>query len=489
MRGSDDFFHSRIDQMIDLRHPLAVLASHMPWQEIEASLAKQLAREVKKGRSIQEMGLFGSQTVVLGAGLSNAGRPRLPFRLMVSLLYLKHAYNESDEGLVERWSETPTWQYFSGMDYFEHRAPCDPSLIGKFRKLIGEEGVEELLAKTIAVAVNLKLISKKALETVVVDTTVQPKAVAHPTDSRLLEVCRAKLVGLAKAAGIALKQTFAKEGKKLTRQASGYAHAKQFRRMRKPLRRQRTIVEKLMRGMQTKMDTLAQSIKDMLQSGLAKAQQLVNQTKQRKAKGPKLYSWHAPETECLAKGKARTPYEFGVKVGITSTIKGNLILGARSFPHNPYDGHTLNEQLEQAQILSDSTIRNVYVDLGYRGVDADNPTVSIKHRGKSKRLTEQERRLLKRRQAIEPIIGHLKADHRMNRCHLKGQTGDAIHAVLCAAGYNIGWLLRMIRKKGIGLFLLLIQTLGLAKCLRAIQSSMTINALFSFKTQTARAFA
>jgi IS5 family transposase len=225
MRGSDDFFHSRIDQMIDLRHPLAVLASLMPWQEIEASLAKQLAREVKKGRSIQEVGLFGSQTVVLGVGLSNAGRPRLPFRLIVSLLYLKHAYNESDEGLVERWSEIPTWQYFSGIHYFEHRAPCDPSLIGKFRKLIGEEGVEELLAKTIAVAVNLKLISKKALETVVVDTTVQPKAVAHPTDSRLLEVCRAKLVGLAKAAGTVLKQTFAKEGKTLTRQASGYAHA------------------------------------------------------------------------------------------------------------------------------------------------------------------------------------------------------------------------------------------------------------------------
>jgi IS5 family transposase len=143
---------------------------------------------------------------------------------MASLLYLKHAFNESDEGLVERWSETPTWQYFSGMDYFEHRAPCDPSLIGKFHQLIGEEGVEELLAKTIAVAVNLKLISKKALETVVF-TTVQPKAVAYPTDSRLLEVCRAKLVGLAKAAGIALKQTFAKEGKTLTRQASGYAHA------------------------------------------------------------------------------------------------------------------------------------------------------------------------------------------------------------------------------------------------------------------------
>jgi IS5 family transposase len=375
------------------------------------------------------------------------------------------------------------------MDYFEHRAPCDPTLIGKFRKLIGEEGVEELLAKTIAVAVNLKLISKKSLETVVVDTTVQPKAVAHPTDSRLLEVCRSKLVDLAKAAGIALKQTFAKEGKTLTRQASGYAHAKQFRRMRKPLRRQRTIVEKLMRGMQTKMGTLAQSIKDMLQANLTKAQQLVSQTKQRKAKGPKLYSWHAPETECLAKGKARTPYEFGVKVGIASTLHHNLILGARSFPTNPYDGHTLNEQLEQAQILSDSTIRNVYVDLGYRGVDADNPTVSIKHRGKSKRLTEKERRLLKRRQAIEPIIGHLKADHRMDRCPLKGQTGDAIHAVLCAAGYNIRWLLRMIRKKGIRLFLSLLQAFGLGQRTKANGQSNRINPFSGFKTYTQRAFA
>jgi len=169
--------------------------------------------------------------------------------------------------------------------------------------------------------------------------------------------------------------------------------------------------------------------------------------------------------------------------------KGNLILGARSFPHNPYDRHTLNEQLEQAQILSDSTIRNVYVDLGYRGVDAGNPTVSIKYRGKSKRLTEQERRLLKRRQAIEPMIGHLKAGHRMNRCHLKGQTGDAIHAVLCAAGYNIRWLLRMIRKKSIGLFLSLSKALGLATCLRVIQSSTVIKPLSALRTQTERAFA
>jgi IS5 family transposase len=365
----------------------------------------------------------------------------------VFLTYLKHAFNESDEGVVERWAETPTWQYFSGMDYFEHRLPCDATLIGKFRKLIGEEGVEELLAQTISTALNLKVISIKALETVVVDSTVQPKAIAHPTDSRVFEVAREKLVEVAKAAGIDLKQTFAKEGKQLTRKAGGYARARQFLRMRKPINRQRTIVARLMRQIERQMAMVTESMKKAITEALRKAQQIAAQSKHRKANGaPKLYSWHAPKTEVIAKGKARAPYEFGVKVGIASTLKGNLISGARSFPNNPYDGHTLAEQLEQASILSDCTINDVYVNLGYRGVDQDNPGVDIKHRGKYKRLNGQERRLLKRRQAIEPIIGHLKSDHRMNRCHLKSSEGDAIHAVLCAAGYNIRWLLWMIRK-------------------------------------------
>lgn len=161
---------------------------------------------------------------------------------------------------------------------------------------------------------------------------------------------------------------------------------------------------------------------------------------------------HAGNGVFLPDGKARTPYEFGVKVGIASTLRGNLIVGARAFHGNPYDGHTLNEQLEQATILmqdSRSKPATAFVDLGYRGVDADNPDVHIVHRGKAKRISDQERKLLKRRQAIEPIIGHLKADHRMDRCHLKGEQGDRLHAVLCAAGYNIRWLLRMIVKKGV----------------------------------------
>lgn len=166
----------------------------------------------------------------------------------------------------------------------------------------------------------------------------------------------------------------------------------------------------------------------------------------------KLYALHAPEVECIGKGKARKPYEFGVKVSVAVTHKQGLMVGARSFTGNPYDGHTLNEQLEQATILTEDTgakPKQVVVDLGFRGVDADNPGVQIIHRGKLKSLTTQQRHWLKRRQAVEPAIGHLKHDNGMDRCWLKGQSGDALHAVLCAAGYNICWLLRAIVRLGL----------------------------------------
>lgn len=220
------------------------------------------------------------------------------------------------------------------------------------------------------------------------------------------------------------------------------------------IKRQSTVVGRLVREIERKASVLSAAVREALDGALGKARRMADQARSRKniAGVPKLYAWHAPEVECIAKGKSRTPYEFGVKVGIATTLKNNLIVGARAFPGNPYDGHTLREQLEQAAILMQDTgvkPTTAYVDLGYRGVDADNPGVAIKHRGKFKTLTAQERKLLRRRQAIEPIIGHLKSDHRMDRCHLLGAQGDSLHAVLCAAGYNIRWLLRMIVKKGI----------------------------------------
>lgn len=373
---------------------------------------------------------------------------------MISLLYLKHAFNESDEGVVERWRDTPRWQYFSGSAYYEDRLPCDASTLVKFRQLLGEEGAEALLAQTLHVAIDLELIKPQQLTQVVVDSTVQHKAIAHPTDSRLLEVARTKLVQAARKAGISLKQTFAKEGRELNRKAGRYAHARQFKRMRTAIKRQSTIAGRLAREIARKSTALSETVREALETTLQKAQRIITQSRQTKReKGQrKLYAWHAPEVDCISKGKARTPYEFGVKVSVASTLHGNLIVGSRAFHGNPYDGHTLASQLEQTSILLQEKAiapERVYVDLGYRGVDGDNPGVRIVHRGKPKQISASERKALKRRQAIEPIIGHLKSDHRMDVCPLKGEVGDIVHAVLCAAGYNIRWLMRMIAQKGI----------------------------------------
>lgn len=461
--STDDFFRARLETMIDLRHPLAVLAQRMPWREIEAAIAPLLAHKDRAGKPIEGADLFGPTLAVAGAGVSNAGRPRLPIRLMVSLLYLKHAYNESDEAVVQRWAENVVWQFFSGMEYYEPRLPCDATQIGRFRRLLGEAGVEELLARTIEAAVAIKAVKPAELERVIVDTTVQEKAVAFPTDSRLLEVARAKIVRLAQRAGLKLKQTFEREGKSLRRRAGGHAHARQFKRLRRVLKRQRTVLGRVLRDVQRRLPQLAPEAQKALAPWLERAERIRSQARKDKNK---LYALHAPEVECISKGKARQPYEFGVKVSVAVTARHGLMVGARSFPGNPYDGHTLAEQLEQTTILLQNLgvkPHTAIVDLGYRGVEVDN--VQIVHRGKARRLTDEQRRWLKRRQAVEPAIGHAKQDHGMRRCWLKGSQGDALHAVLCAAGFNIRWLLRAIARLGLGpLFL----CLGLLGWLRAI---------------------
>lgn len=450
--ATDDFFRSRLDQMIDLRHPLAVLAGKMPWDQIEQALAPVFERRNRQGKSLISDGLFGPNLKLAGDGVSNAGRPRLPIRLMVSLLYLKHAYNVSDQELVVRWTENVQWQYFSGMEYYQPKFPCDPAQITRFRQHLGEAGVEEMLKATIDAAVKMKAITTREFEQVIVDSTVSEKAIAYPTDSRLLEIARYQLVKAAKAVGIKFKQTYAIEGKTLRHKAAGYAHAKQFKRLRRTLKRQRTVVGIVIRETQRKLERLqpaASGLMDKLNDLLCKAQRLVIQKPKDKNK---LYALHASEVECIGKGKARQPYEFGVKAGFAVTHKKGLIVGARTFPGNPFDGHTLAEQLEQTRILIEdhgTAPKQVYVDLGYRGVDHANPEVEIIHRGKRKSMSKAERKRLKRRQAIEPTIGHLKADHGMRRCWLKGAQGDALHVVLCAAGFNLKWLLRAIARLGL----------------------------------------
>jgi IS5 family transposase len=387
--------------MIDLRDPLAVLATRMPWVEIEAALAPAFAHRDRAGRLVEGADLFGPTVQVAGAGVSNAGRPRLPLRLMVSLLYLKHAFNLSDEEPVERWSENVVWQFFSGMTCYEPRLPRDATQLGRFRRVLGEAGVEQLQKSTIEAAVAMGAVRKTEFERVIVDTTVQDraaaatahvgaadvklrssgrshKAVAHPTDSCLLEVARDEIVRLAKRAGIELKLTHEREGKKLRQRAAGYAHARQCRRPKKVLRRQRTILGSVLRRVQRKLGELAQAARDRLVPWLERAERIRSQRQHDKGK---LCAPHAPEVECIGKGKARKLLGFGLK--------------------------------------------------------------------KSKTLTAKQRGWLERRQAIEPTIGHARSDHGMNYCWFKGSDGDALRAVLCSAGFDTRWLLRAIARLGL----------------------------------------
>src|SRR5690606_38060164 len=228
-------------------------------------------------------------------------------------------------------------------------------------------------------------------------------------------------------------QSYGKEGKALRRGAGGYAHARQFRRLRKVLRRQRTILGRLLRDVCRKMEVLPEAVRERLGMWVARAERLHGQ--RAKDKG-KLYALHAPEVECIGKGKARQPYEFGGKVSVAISHGSGLVVGARSFPGNPYDGHTLAEQLEQTRILLEdveAVPHTAYTDLGFRGVDGEIGEVNLIHRGKLKTLSKAQRTALKRRQAIEPVIGHMKQDNGMGRCWLKGAQGDALDAVLAAA--------------------------------------------------------
>jgi len=416
-RVDHDLFRAELVNLIDQRHELVRLAALIDWQAFAAKWSPQFT--------------------------STTGRPALPTRLMASLLYLKHAYALSDDDVVERWCENPYWQHFSGERYFRHALPCDPSSLVRWRQRIGEEGCEWLLAQTIEAAKTAGLIKRRSLDVIVLDTTVQPKAIAHPTDSRLLDRARAQLVDEAKKAGIALRQSYSRVGKQAQRQAGRYAHAKQYKRMGREIRKLRTWLGRVIRDVQRKGGEIGGRLKQRLEI----AQRLHAQRRDSKNK---LYALHAPEVECLAKGKARTPYEFGVKVSVAVTAKEGLVVGMRSMPGNPYDGHTVESQLEQVGILTGHTPRIALADRGYRGADTPIGTrLLISH---TRRLPVPLKKLLKRRQVVEPMIGHMKTDGLLDRNWLRGADGDALHALMCGAGHNLRMLLRYLRVLCLALF-------------------------------------
>src|SRR3990167_6157128 len=380
---ADDLFRQRLENIIDMRHELVKLADTIEWSTLN-----------------EELGSFYSDTT---------GRVGKPIRLMAGLLLLQHTYNLSDEEVVRRWSENPYWQYFCGFEYFQHTFPIEPTSLIKCRHRIGKEGCEKILRLTIQVGIETDVISKRDLKKVIVDTTVQEKNIAHPTDSALYLKALEKLVKLSKQLGIELRQPYTRKAKVLSVQISRYAHAGQFKRMRKSLKTLKGYLGRVFRDAKRKASP-SDLMREDFSYLLSLVERLLNQTKTSK---DKLYSLHAPEVECIAKGKARKKYEFGNKVALAIPLKTPFVIGVDSHQGNPYDGHTLENSLEQVLTLTGVKVKQAFVDLGYKGHSVQDAEVffSRQKRGVTKTLKKH----IRRRQAIEPIIGHLKEDGKLGR--------------------------------------------------------------------------
>jgi len=406
-----ELFQAHFDQLLNPAHELVQLARRIDWARFEGSFASCYAQDM--------------------------GAPAKATRLMVGLQYLKYAFNESDESVVARWVENPYWQYFCGFTHLQHECPIHPSSMSRWRKRVGVERLEALLHETIALAKRDGHVSKTDLERVNVDTTVQEKNITPPTDSKLLYKAIQKLTGAARSRGIRLRQSYVRVGKIAAFKVSRYAHARQYQRMRRSLRKLRTYVGRLIRDLRRKVGDPDEALATLLQ----RADRV---RRQQPRDAHKLYSLHEPEVQCISKGKAHKRYEFGQKVAIATTNGDNWMVGAKLLPDNPYDGHTLAATLTAVERVTGVAVTDAYVDRGYRGHGYAGATnVHVAGRGGANR-SRSERRRRRRRSAIEPKIGHLKSDHRMDRCFLTGLAGDAINAVLAAAGSNLRKLLRRL---------------------------------------------
>jgi transposase, IS5 family len=408
-----DMFRKSLANMLSHKHELYRLAELIDWE----------AFELEFGRLYSEN-----------------GRPGIPIRLMVGLTYLAHAFNLSDEEVVRRWVENPYWQLFCGEKYFQHELPIDSSSLSRWRKRIGSEGSELVLKISLKAGLRSGAVRESSLERITVDTTVQPKAVTFPTDSKLYHRSRERLVKLAMKNGISLRQSYRRVGAQALLKVGRYLHARQGKRARREIKRLKTYLGRVYRDIIRKIEDKA-DLKALFQSELGLAERLLAQKKKDKNK---LYSLHAPEVECIAKGKAHKKYEFGVKVSVASTNRDNFVVGMLAEHGNPYDGHTLAKTLDQVKRITGQVVERGFVDRGYRGHGVTDSKILIS--GRRRGLTPQMKKELKRRSAIEPVIGHMKEDGKLGRNHLLGEIGDKINALLCGAGHNIRIILRKLRE-------------------------------------------
>ena len=402
-----DLFRNELVNIISPTHPLVTLAEVVNWTSFEETL---------------------------GELYSEVGRPGAPTRLMVALHFFKFQHDLSDDETLAQWLENPYWQHFSGMKFFEHELPIDSSSMTNWRKRVGEAGGEKMLQERIEAGLRLKVVKESQLERVNVDTTVQEKNIRFPTDSRLYDRARTSLVSAARERGIDLRQSYARVGRNAMIQQSRYARARQYGRAKKCAKSLKNFLGRVIRDIWRKCPSPDENLRVLLEI----SEKIHNREKNDKNK---IYSVHEPHVECICKGKAHKRYEFGNKVSVAVTSKGGWFVGAKSFHGNPYDGHTLSDTILQVVRISGSRPDHVFVDQGYKGHDYSGEAqvhVDRKHRGS---IPKSLWRWMKRRAAVEPSIGHLKEDHRMDRNRLKGIEGDQINAILSAAAMNFSKLL------------------------------------------------
>ncbi len=415
--STEDLFCSRLVNIINMSHPLVKLSKLMDWERLHGHFEVHY---------------------------KDFGRPGLPVRLMVGLQLLKHIEGLSDEEVCSRWERDPYMQYFCGEEYFQHEFPCDRSGMSVFRRRVGEEALSILLQESLAAAYKAGALSLKATEEVAIDTTVQEKVISHPTEHGLLSDAIVQLGKEAKSAGIVLRQSYQRVAKRAAMKAGRYRHAKQMRRAGKQVKFLRVRLKRILRDIDRKLDVSIWS--ERLRDAWNKASTIA---RQKRGDKDYIYSWHAPETECIGKGKARKPYEFGCKVSLATNIHpgkgGHFILHAMALHGRPYDGHTLQTALDDINKNVGRAPKKAAADQGYKGHKVQGHSTAIYLTAQKRGVTDKIKKWLKRRAVIEPIIGHAKNEGLLGRNYLKGTEGDKINAVLAAVGFNLRQLLRFLK--------------------------------------------
>lgn len=406
-----NIFNTPLKQFINLEHELCVLANRIDWESVTNDF---------KGY------------------YKDFGRPSVPLRRMIGLVLLKHMYNLSDERVVDRWIENPYWQYFTGEVNFQTNKPFDPSEFVHFRKRIGEKGAERLLK------LSVDLFGKEAKEKeVLIDTTVQEKNITFPTDTKLHKKIIDKCNTIAKAENIQLRQSYKRTVKQLMIDQRFRNHPKRKKKARAAARKIKTIAGRLVRDLERKMADDQVAFYNR-KPGIF--HQILEQQRDTKNK---IYSIHEPHVKCIAKGKEAKPYEFGNKSSFVKTRKSGIIIGALAFNENIYDGDTLAPQLAQVERILAYSPKVAIVDRGYRGKNHVSETEI--HTPKplpetaTKYQKQKARKRFRSRAGIEPVIGHIKHDHRMIRNYLKGELGDKVNTLLAGTAFNLSKMLQKIK--------------------------------------------